>query len=159
MEPFYYRDGHMNGDKRAIPFLTAPAVSSTVTSAVRMAAPRAISRLTERSFKIDEQGVAQVLTDLAWRINRDEIDLGGKPVAVWDWDNTRKVPLPQAVSTTKAEAILGRRFAKEALRHSPGDHSARAIDLSMTVEKAIKRISFTSFFVSENKRPSPLQRL
>ena len=52
--------------------------------------------------------------------------------------------MPREVSITEAEVILGLPLAKAALRLSPGDRSARIVDLSMTLEKAIERTGFAS---------------
>jgi hypothetical protein len=135
----------MIGDKRAIPFLTAKAISASTSPAVRTSAQSAISRLTGRLIEADEEVAVQVLTDTAWRLHRHQIDLGGDPVVVWEWDKARKVPVPREVSTSEAEAILGLRFANQALRHSPRDRSAQVVALSLTIEKAIERAGFTTF--------------
>lgn len=135
----------MIGDKRAIAHLTFPAASSDAPPAVRTAAQAAIARLTGRRFDAQERAPVRVLSDAAWRFHRHQIDLGGDPVLVWIWDKDHNAPAPREVLRREAEAIFGRRFAKDALRLSPGDRSAQVAELSLTLDKAIERVGFTSF--------------
>ena len=57
----------------------------------------------------------------------------------------RGLPVSKRVPRTEAEAILGDRFVKDALALSPADRSARVVELSLTLEKAIERAGFTKF--------------
>jgi hypothetical protein len=45
---------------------------------------------------------------------------------------------------TEAEAVLGLRFANDALRLTPNDRSAQVVHLSLTLEKAIEKVGVTS---------------
>ena len=139
----------MIGDKRAIPPLTEKAESPQVPEAVRKTAERAIARLTGRPFESQERTPVQVLSDAAWRLHRHQVDLGSEPVLLWSWDKEEGVPTPREVSLTDAEAILGLRFANDALRLSPNDRSAQVVHLSLTVEKAIEKFGVTSFPTAE----------
>jgi hypothetical protein len=134
----------MIGDKRAIPHLTALAALPDSPPTARTAARDAIVRLTGQSFEQQIRTPAQVLTDAAWRFHRHQVELGDELVIVWTWDKDQNAPVPREVSTTEAEVILGLPLAKAALRLSPGDRSARVVDLSITVEKAIERAGFAS---------------
>ena len=53
---------------------------------------------------------------------------------------------------TEAEAILGKRFVKDALRLSPPIVTARVVQLSLTLEKAIERAGFTSFIAQDQAK-------
>jgi HEAT repeat protein len=134
----------MIGDKRAIPPLTEKAASPQLPETVRKTAERAVARLTGLPFDSQEQAPTQVLADAAWRLHRHQVDLGGEPVLLWAWDKEKGVPTPREVSSTEAEAILGLRFANDALRLSPNDRSAQVVHLSLTLEKAIERLGVTS---------------
>jgi HEAT repeats len=134
----------MIGDKRAIPPLTEKAASREVPEAVRKTAERAIARLTGRPFDSKDQASVQVLSDAAWRLHRHQVDLGSEPVLLWSWDKEKGAPIPREVSLTEAEAILGLRFANDALRLSPNDRSAQVVHLSLTLEKAIEKVGVTA---------------
>jgi hypothetical protein len=133
------------GDKRSIPHLTFPAGSPGADPAVRQAAQAAIGRLTGRTFPEQQRTPVDVLTDTAWRLHRHQADLGAEPVAIWTWDKERSAPVSRKVPRTEAEAILGERFAKDALVLSPNDRSARVVLLSLNLEKAIERAGYTAF--------------
>ncbi len=133
------------GDKRSIPHLTIPAASPKAEATVRQAAQGAIARLTGRSFQAQQRTPVEVLTDAAWWLHRHQVDLGAEPVAIWTWDAERSTPVSKQVPRTEAEAVLGNRFAKDALALSPTDRSARIVQLSLNLEKAIERAGFTKF--------------
>ena len=57
----------------------------------------------------------------------------------------RSTPVSKQVPRTEAEAVLGNRFAKDALALSPTDRSARIVQISLNLEKAIERAGFTKF--------------
>jgi hypothetical protein len=133
------------GDKRSIPHLTLAASSPAAGGTLRQAAQAAIARLTGRSFQAQPRTPVEVLTDAAWRFHRHQVDLGAEPVTVWSWDKEKKAPVSAKVTRSEAEAILGNRFAKDALTLAPDDRSARVVELSLNLEKAIERAGFTAF--------------
>ena len=135
----------MIGDLRAIPFLTAPAALPDTPPGLRSAAREAIPRINGHSFDSQPRTPTQVLSDAAWRYHRHQIELGDEPVVIWAWDKEQNAVTPHEVSLTEAEATLGLRLAKDALRLSPGDRSAQIVHLSLMLEKAIERVGFTSF--------------
>jgi HEAT repeat protein len=133
------------GNKAAIPYLTFFASSPEAAPALRLAAQEAITRLTGRPFLAQPRTPAQVLTDAAWRYHRHQEEFLDDPVTVWAWDDTRKVPVARQVPRSEAEAILGLRLAKQALRLGPGNREARVAEISLTLEKAVERVGFTAF--------------
>ena len=133
------------GDKSAIPFLTFPAAAADSPPVVRAAAQAAISRLTGQSFAAQPQAPIQVLIDSAWRFHRHQVEFLEVPVTVWAWDDARKAPAPRQVARSEAEAILGLRFAKQAMRLDPANREAQVVHMSLTLEKAIERAGFDSF--------------
>jgi hypothetical protein len=135
----------MIGDKEAVPLLTFTAASTEVPQPVQFASQEAIARLTGRPFYAQQHSPAQVLTDEAWRYHRHQVEFPGEIATVWAWDNDRKVPVARQVPRTEAEAILGLRLAKQALRLDPTNPEAQAAQISLRVEKAIERVGFTSF--------------
>ena len=139
----------MIGDQRAIPHLTFPATSPGTPPAVRTAAGAAIARLTSPAIERRQRTPVQVLTDAAWQFHRHQVELPGDPVVVWEWNKEQNTVVPRELPRTEAEAFLGLRFAKEALRLSPDDRSAKVVELSLTLEKAIGRVGFTSFLAQD----------
>jgi hypothetical protein len=137
------------GDRRAIAHLTFPATSPGTPAAVRTAAQAAIARLTGRPFETQQRTPVQVLTNVAWQFHRHQIELPGDPVVIWEWNKEQNTVVPRELPPTEAEAILGLRFANEALRLSPGDRSAQVVRLSLALEKAIERVGFTSFLAQD----------
>jgi HEAT repeat protein len=135
----------MIGDKEAVPFLTFPAASAESSPVVRSASQEAVSRLTGQSFFARPRTPTQVLTDAAWRYHRHQVEFPDDVVSVWAWDNDRKTPVAQQVPRTEAEAILGLRLAKQALQLDPSNREARVAQISLTLDKAIERVGFTSF--------------
>ncbi len=133
------------GDKRSIPNLTFAASSPAAAPAVRKAAQGAIFRLTGQPFEAQKRTPVEVLVDAAWRLHRHQVDLGAEPVAIWTWDKEQNAPVSKSVPRTEAEAIVGSRFAKDALTLSPTDRQARIVELSLNLEKAIERAGFTAF--------------
>jgi hypothetical protein len=85
------------------------------------------------------------LTDTAWRYHRHETDFPDDSVVVWAWDDDHKVPVPRQAPRAEAEAILGLRFANQALRLDPGNLRAQTAQLSLALEKSIARVGFSSF--------------
>ena len=118
-------------------------------AAVRTAAQAAIARLTGRPFQTQQRTPVQVLTDAAWQFHRHQIELPGDPVVIWEWNKEQNTVVPRELPPTEAEAILGLRFAKEALQLSPSDRSAQVVQLSLSLEKAIERAGFTSFLTKD----------
>ena len=146
----------MIGDKEAVPFLTFPAASPSC------AAGRAHRRPSgDRPADADNRSPpsrahpVQVLTDAAWSYHRHQVEFPDDPVVVWAWDKDRKVPAPREVPRTEAEAILGLRFAREALRLDPNDRDAQVAQLSLALEKAIERVGFCISSRPRTRPPSP----
>jgi len=133
------------GDSRAVPFLTYPASAFKFPLAVREAAQAAIGRLTGRPFVAQPHSPAQLLTDAAWSFHRHQVEFPSDPVAVWGWDNDRKVPVPRPMRRGEAEGYFGLQLASEALLLQPLDLDARTASVSLSLEKAIDRVGFNSF--------------
>jgi HEAT repeat protein len=133
------------GDQRAVPFLTIPAASATAQPALRTAAQEAIARLTGRPFSLQSRTPVQVLVTAAWSYHRHEVEFADDPVVVWTWDNARKAPVPREQPRTGAEALLGLRFAREALRLDPTDRNAQVAQVSLALEKAVERVGYGAF--------------
>jgi hypothetical protein len=145
----------MIGDKRAIPHLTFPAAFPGTVEGVHTAAQVATARLTGQSFERQARTPVQVLTDAAWRYHRHQIELpGDDPVTIWTWNEEQHMVVPRQLPRTEAEGIFGLRFAKEALRLSPDDRSARVVQLSMALEKVVERVGYTSFLAQDQASPA-----
>jgi hypothetical protein len=133
------------GDEEAIPFLTVPAAAPEAPPAVRAASQVAIARLTGRPFSTQPRAAAGVLTAAAWRYHRHQVDFPTDPVVVWEWDNDRKAPIPREVPRTEAEAILGLRLTRQALRLDPNNRDAQVAQLSLALDKDVEKVGFTNF--------------
>jgi HEAT repeat protein len=133
------------GDPRAVPFLTYPAAAAETPPAVRQAAREAIARLTGKPFASQPRTPAKVLTDAARSFHRHQVEFPGDPVVIWTWDNNRKAPVPRQVSRSDAEALLGLRLARQALRLEPRNFDAQVVLVSVALEKAIERVGFSAF--------------
>jgi CheY-like chemotaxis protein len=136
--------GHI-GDPRAVPFLTYPASTVEVAPSVREAAQAAIARLTGRPFGAQPRAPSIVLTDAAWQFHRHQVEFPGDPVAVWEWDKDRRIPVPRPMTRSEAERHLGLRLAREATRLQPQDLQARTALTSLAIDDAIKRVGFKAF--------------
>ena len=90
-----------------------------------------------------------MLTDAAWSFHRHQVEFPGDPVVVWTWDKDRKVPAPRPLRRTEAEELFGKRLAGEALKLQPQDQAAQVALTSLSLEKAIERVGFTSFPAGE----------
>jgi HEAT repeats len=137
------------GDVQAVPHLTFLAASPTTPVSIRTASQVAIAQLTRRPFAAQPHQPVQVLTDAAWSYHRHKVEFPGDPVVIWAWDRSRKVPVSREVPRTEVEAIFGLRFAKEALALNPNERVAQIAELSLTLEKAIERVGFTSFLAKD----------
>ena len=136
----------MIGDVQAVAHLTFPAAFRATPEPVRAAVQAAIARLTGQPFSTQPRSPVQVLTDAAWSYHRHKVEFRETiPLSFGPWDQGRKVPVSREVPRTEAEAIFGLRFAREALELSPDDRAAQVAQLSLTLEKAIERVGFTSF--------------
>lgn len=135
----------MIGDKEAIPLLTISAGSIETDPAVRIAAQEAIARLTGHPFDAQARTPTQVLSDAAWRCHRHSVEFTNDPTIVWTWDNARKAPVAQQMPGTEANGTLGLHLAKEALRLDPTNREAQVVQVSLSLEKAIRRVGFASF--------------
>jgi hypothetical protein len=128
------------GDASAVPFLTFPAASPAAHPSVRAAAQGAIARLTGRPFAQQPRPPARVLTDAAWFYHRARPETPEDAVALWSWDEDRKVPVPRVVTPDEANTTLGLRFAAQALRLDPNDRSAQVAQLSLALARAAARV-------------------
>ena len=133
------------GDKDAIPFLTFAAASPEAPPIVHATAQAAIARLTGQPFSTQPRTPVQVLTTTAWRYHRHQVDFAADPVVVWEWNNDRKAPVPREVPRTEAEAILGLRLIRQALRLDPSNRDAQVAYLSLALEKDVEKAGFTHF--------------
>jgi hypothetical protein len=133
------------GAKEAIPLLTFPAASAESAPAVRAAAQTAIARLTGQSFATHAHNAVHVLTSAVWRYHRHQVDFPDDPVVVWEWNNDRKAPVSREVPRSEAEAILGLRLARQALRLDPNNRDAQVAQLSLALEKDVEKVGFTNF--------------
>ncbi len=133
------------GDRRALPQLTFLAATGENNSPARLAARRAILRLTGRSFESQPKSPVRVLTDEARRIHLHQIQFPGDSVIVWEWDDAAKVPVSRPVPKSEAEAIFGLKYARNALLIDPADIPGQVVSLSIALEKAIERVGFSAF--------------
>jgi HEAT repeat protein len=133
------------GNRSAIPFLTYAAARAGAPPVVRHAAQTAIERLTAQAFSAQLQSPVQVLTDAAWRYHRHQIEFPEDTAVIWTWDKVRNVPVPQEVSFSQAEAVIGSQLAQQAVQLVPSDLQAQAVQLSMKLEAAVNKVGFTSF--------------
>src|SRR5262249_43681773 len=127
------------GDASAVPFLTFAAASPSADPAVRSAAQAAIERLTGRPFARQPRPPVRVLTDAAWAYHRGRAEAPDETVALWSWDQGRKVPAPREVTSAEARAALGLLFARQALRLDPNDRAAQVAQLSLALDRAAGR--------------------
>lgn len=126
------------GDRRAVPFLTALAARGDGS------ARRALSLLTGRSFENQPRAPVRVLAGEARKYHLHTIEFPGETVEVWSWVEGQG-PRPRTVSRSEAEAILGLRFARQALDLDPADRPAQVTLLSLALEKALEREGPGSF--------------
>jgi hypothetical protein len=133
------------GDVQAIPQLTFLAASPTTPEVVRAASQAAISNATGQPFTAQPRAPVQVLTDTAWSYHRHKVEFPGDPVVIWTWDEARRGPVSRESPRTEAEAVVGLRCARQALELSPDNPRAQVVQLSLTLEKAIERVGYTSF--------------
>jgi len=132
-------------DRQAVPFLTFPAASSDTPATVRAAAQEAIATLTGRSFAAQPRTPVQTLTAAAWSYHHHQIEFSEDPPVVWSWDQGKKAPEPRELPRSEAEAVLGLRFAHDALRLSPKDQDAQVVQTSLALEKGVERVGYESF--------------
>jgi DNA-binding response OmpR family regulator len=130
------------GDPRAIPYLTYFAALNDELSPIRTAARRAITQLTGRTFEQQPKTAVRVLTDEARKYHLHAVQFPADQVEVWTWDGA---PTPHRVSRSDAEAILGLRFARQALALDPSDIPAQVAFLSLALEKAVERAGVDAF--------------
>lgn len=133
------------GDPAALPFLAFPAAFAGGRPAVKTAAQAAFARLTGRPFSAQPAAPVQVLTAAAWAYHRHQVEFDDDPLVIWKWDAAKGAPAAVETSRSEAEAILGSRFAREALRLDPTDHAAQVAQISLALEKAIERTGYTAF--------------
>ena len=132
------------GDPAALPFLAFPAAfPGERRPGVKQAAQTAFSRLTGRPFSAP--AAARVLTAAAWAYHRHQVEFNDDPPVIWKWDAAKGAPAPTETSPSAAEAALGLRFAREALRLNPLDHDAQVAQISLALEKSIEVTGFTQF--------------
>jgi HEAT repeat protein len=129
------------GDARAVPALTAAAVTGKAPAAAR----RAVERLTGRPFDAQPKSPVRLLADEAKRYHTHRINFPGDPVVIWAWDDAAKAPVPKTVSKSDAEASFGVKYARAALAVDPTDRAAQVALVSLALEKAIERAGFDRF--------------
>jgi len=133
------------GDRRAVPFLTYPAVSADSPLNVKTAADQAIARLTGRTAAEQPRSPARVLIDAANGYARHQYDMPGETVLVWNWDDAKKIPVPVAAKASDVDAIFGLKLARQALALDPSSRVAKAALVGLSLQKAIDRVGFTNF--------------
>jgi len=112
--------------KEAIPYLWFPAFSEDQPLGVRMAANRALAKLTTGSaLRVERLSSVDASHELRIRARRlyehpAELpaDENGQ-VTLWSWDGTQETTLPQTYSPRIASLLMSSRFAAQALALSP----------------------------------------
>lgn len=133
------------GDPRVIPFLTYPAASAASPPELRAAAQTAISRLTGKPYEASSRSPIHVLADAAWQFHRHQVEFPGDPVAVWVWNKEQNAPVSQSMRRADAESYFGLMLADQAIKLDPRHLEAQAVDLSLSLQKAIDRVGFSAF--------------
>jgi HEAT repeat protein len=126
------------GDRSAIAPLTFAAVSPDTAPPVRLAAQEAVAKLSQLPFAAQPRNPSRVLSDAAWRYHRHQVELP-EPARVWSWDQAKKSPVSQSYPRNQAEAILGDRLVKKALKLDPINREAQIAEVSLALESAIAR--------------------
>ncbi len=133
------------GDPEALPFLAYPAAAADGRPPVKAAAQAAIANITGRPFSAQLSSPVQVLTAAAWAYHRHHVEFDDDPILIWKWDAAKGAPAPFETARSEAEATLGLRFAREALRLDPANHAAQVVQLSLALEKSIERTGYGDF--------------
>jgi len=127
------------GDPRAVPYLT-PLAAASPNSVVRDVARQSIAALTGRSFESQPRSPVRVLTDAARQYHLHKVAFPGDSTLIWNWDANQKVPVPQTVSRSDAEYLLGQRLVRQALKLDPANREAQVVLLSQYLEKSVERV-------------------
>lgn len=130
------------GDPRAVPYLTFYAASGGPASPLRETARRAIARLTHRPYEAQPRRPIRVLIDEARKYHLHAYRFPADKIEIWEWNGA---PTPRQVSQSEAEAVLGLRFAREALALDPSDQAAQVVFLSLALEKAVERVGLAAY--------------
>lgn len=133
------------GDQGAMPSLAYPATAPTSPPILQGAAQAALRHLTGQPAVFQLQAAVHVLVRQARRYHRHQVELGDDPVTVWDWNDEQKNVVPREVSRSEAEAIIGLQLANEALKLAPESFEAKLVQQSITLEKAVERVGFSTF--------------
>lgn len=131
------------GDREALPFLIAPAHDAS-KPALASAAQEAWRKLSGAEMPADpaKQLAAEAGRYLAHKVRMP----GGETVTIWTWPEGQKDgPVPQEVSPSKAEEILGLRLADRALKINPDSPDAKLIRLAIQLDKAVERAGAAAF--------------
>ena len=136
----------MIGDIQAVPHLTFPAAFPATREPVRSSVPGgdcpADRAAVRRTAPLANSGLDRRCLELSppqGRVSRRSCCASGPGIkAVRSRYRGRfRSPRPRQ--------IFGLRFAREALELGPDDRAAQVAQLSLTLEKAIERVGFTSF--------------
>ena len=122
------------GDPRAVPALSYLAARRKPESAARPVAEAAIAAITGVPFSSQQNTPEHILADEARRYLLHQVRFPSGQVLVWVWDDAGKTPVAQAVSGFDAEGYLGIRAARQSLVLDPGDLTAQANLISLTLE-------------------------
>ncbi len=132
------------GSSAALPYLAYPAAAGA-NPQLKMAAQAAIARITGRPYASQKQTSAQILTAAAWSYHRHQATFEDDPPLLWMWDAQTQAPQAQEMSRSEAEAMIGGRFAQEALRLDPKNHDARVAAVSIMLDKAVEKTGRLDF--------------
>ena len=122
------------GDPRAVPALTYLAAKRNPESTARPQAAAAIEAITGLPYNSQPKTAPRVLADEARRYHLHQVRFPSGQVAVWVWDSATQTPVTRLASAFDAEGYLGIRAAREALNIDPGDISAQANLVALSLE-------------------------
>ena len=122
------------GDPRAVPALTYLAAKRNPESLARPQAAAAIEAITDIPYGSQPKTPPHVLADEARRYHLHEVRFPSGQVVVWVWDAAANTPAARPASAFDAEGYLGIRAAQEALALDPGDLTAQANLIALSLE-------------------------
>jgi len=142
------------GHSSALPFLAYPAASPQTPAPLQAAAQTALASITHRVPRSASRTPVQILVDAVWAYHRHQVEFDDDPAVIWKWDAQTKSPVPVELPRTQAEAMLGLKFAEQALQLDPGNLEARVAQLSLTLDKGLEQTGYREF---KAKQPALVQ--
>jgi HEAT repeat protein len=135
----------MIGDPETVPHLMFVAADPSSAPEVRSAAQTALAQFSGYPFTAHQHTAVEALTAAAWRYHRHQIDLTEDPVTVWTWDRNQKALTARSLPQNEADASLGLRLVDQALRLDPMNRDAQVVQLSLTLERAVRQTGWGTF--------------